>query len=192
MMVSETHRTSERVRQAQKDAEAEFIAKTKQRRADFLEKQQAHAETQLELEARNLKAQEDLIQWQEAEARRLKAEEERRQMLSQHARQEADAAFMEQTREKRLKQLEEEDALREQRLKLEHRANLVHAEILANAEEDLEKCSICYDRPSKGGVVVGCGHSQFCYECILHWSENFSHRGCPLCRQPMEKIIQLR
>ncbi|XP_065518346.1 uncharacterized protein LOC136005113 [Lathamus discolor] len=50
------------------------------------------------------------------------------------------------------------------------------------------RCPICLDRPEEGAsYVLPCLH-QFCYTCILQWSENSPE--CPLCRSRMTCIMQ--
>ncbi|KAI0641948.1 hypothetical protein C8Q79DRAFT_264135 [Trametes meyenii] len=58
-------------------------------------------------------------------------------------------------------------------------------------EEDEFLCSICYDKPSTFGLLVGCSHV-FCISCIKNWresegkSEDIIQAGttktCPMCR----------
>ncbi|KQK73978.1 E3 ubiquitin-protein ligase Topor [Amazona aestiva] len=50
------------------------------------------------------------------------------------------------------------------------------------------RCPICLDSSEEGAsYVLPCLH-QFCYTCILQWSENSPE--CPLCRRRMTSIMQ--
>ncbi|KAI0675528.1 hypothetical protein C8Q78DRAFT_964382 [Trametes maxima] len=58
-------------------------------------------------------------------------------------------------------------------------------------EEDEFLCSICYDKPSVFGLLVGCSHV-FCISCIKNWRESEGKsedivlagttKTCPMCR----------
>lgn len=52
---------------------------------------------------------------------------------------------------------------------------------------DENKCVICFSNTSRKKVLVPCGHTQFCEECL----DNIELRNCPLCREYIEKIIKL-
>lgn len=137
-----------------------------------------------------------------AEKRKLvetrKAETEKKRKLDQQAKEEAELAYVAESKEACLNELREKDALNQQKLQLEKeklelekQALQAHAEIIKRAKANPEECVICYERPSKGAVVVGCGHAYFCYECLLHWNENYHSRGCPYCRQPIQVVQQI-
>ena len=57
-------------------------------------------------------------------------------------------------------------------------------ECLINQEVSEEKlCKICYEE-QRNAVFVPCGHLCSCFDCALKLNE------CPLCRQPLEKIVK--
>lgn len=65
-----------------------------------------------------------------------------------------------------------------------------------DVEDDL--CSICYEKPSTYGLLVGCSHI-FCIKCIREWRtprdkdsdviEARDLKKCPLCRQAAKLIL---
>lgn len=61
-----------------------------------------------------------------------------------------------------------------------------------NNNEDLEdgnECVICMDKPKNATLIHGdCGHTVCCLECA---KSLYANRGsCPMCRRPIEKVIQ--
>ena len=58
-------------------------------------------------------------------------------------------------------------------------------------DDDDDICIICQDR-EKVAVVVPCGHSDYCLQCVLEWHKNGDpekEQTCPMCRQPIEQVI---
>ena len=45
-----------------------------------------------------------------------------------------------------------------------------------------EECAICFEIPTRRGIVHPCGHTAFCKACIT------GLRECPLCRTRIDKI----
>jgi hypothetical protein len=53
-------------------------------------------------------------------------------------------------------------------------------------EQPLEDCKICYERECNT-VIISCGHSVLCTHC----AETLDLKTCPICRNPIEKIVQI-
>ena len=49
-----------------------------------------------------------------------------------------------------------------------------------------EKCVICFSKTGRKSALVPCGHTQLCSTCMKKNLET-----CPLCREPIEKVIKL-
>jgi len=49
-----------------------------------------------------------------------------------------------------------------------------------------EKCVICFSKTDRKSALVPCGHTQLCATCVKKKLET-----CPLCREPIEKVIKL-
>lgn len=50
-------------------------------------------------------------------------------------------------------------------------------------------CAICYRpftvyNPNRHRIRLACGHRDFCFECLKHWSE-MGKNTCPGCRAPL-------
>ena len=58
--------------------------------------------------------------------------------------------------------------------------------------DDHNLCILCFEN-EKNAVMVPCGHSSFCYECGNKCIRTFTGPDplCPLCRQPIERCIQM-
>ena len=50
---------------------------------------------------------------------------------------------------------------------------------------DDEQCIICFEKTEKDKIIVPCGHRQYCVKCI------YKIKSCSLCRQDIEKIINI-
>ncbi|KAF7294432.1 hypothetical protein MKEN_01435700 [Mycena kentingensis (nom. inval.)] len=63
-------------------------------------------------------------------------------------------------------------------------------------QEEDDLCSICFERPTTYGLLMGCQHV-FCISCIRQWRSNTNvdvvesgnTRRCPMCRTPTRFII---
>jgi len=52
--------------------------------------------------------------------------------------------------------------------------------------QPLEDCKICFERECNT-VIISCGHSVLCTHC----AETLDLKTCPICRNPIEKIVQI-
>ena len=77
--------------------------------------------------------------------------------------------------------------MREEQLqqRLQERTYKVNLELLD------DNCIICQNR-EKTTVLVPCGHSDYCLQCVLEWHKNGDpekEQTCPICREPIEQVI---
>jgi hypothetical protein len=56
-------------------------------------------------------------------------------------------------------------------------------------ENELNNCEICTLRGRSKRALVPCGHSRFCDDCIGRFQE--VDNRCPICRSPVERVLQL-
>jgi len=57
--------------------------------------------------------------------------------------------------------------------------------VVAEEDEDKDLCKICFEK-TIDSVIVDCGHSVICMDC-----SKLGLKVCPVCRQPVIKIIKL-
>ena len=71
-----------------------------------------------------------------------------------------------------------------------NKCRFLHTEVTEKKEEKNEpqqkECAVCLE-PIKKKIVLFCGHSQFCQECI----EKLLEKLCPLCKQPITGFTPL-
>lgn len=65
-------------------------------------------------------------------------------------------------------------------------ANVIQENLLKNSE----LCCICFENPIDSAPIP-CGHLNYCYECIFNYSKDFSHKGCPLCKQQIKSVNKI-
>jgi hypothetical protein len=54
------------------------------------------------------------------------------------------------------------------------------------AQQPQEDCKICFERECNT-VIISCGHSVLCTHC----AETLDLKTCPICRNPIERIVQI-
>ena len=59
----------------------------------------------------------------------------------------------------------------------------------AHAEDD-NVCVICLDRKPAGAALVPCGHTQLCLPCAR--ALVYSNHSCPICRHPIEDLLEMQ
>ncbi|EGG09428.1 uncharacterized protein MELLADRAFT_95890 [Melampsora larici-populina 98AG31] len=54
-------------------------------------------------------------------------------------------------------------------------------------KDETEKCAICLSETKDRTIIAPCYHSQYCFRCILVWSQK--SRKCPLCLGPIDHFL---
>ena len=103
----------------------------------------------------------------------------RQRELEDEAIREAESRLAEKYGDDYIKQQEE-------KLKIQEETKLIQQRVKDNPDD----CCICYDE-SPDTAVVPCGHAYFCYKCILNQKLNYSDKGCPFCRGPIDSLLKL-
>lgn len=131
---------------------------------------------------RDLKQANDLKRQTELSAARAKFQEESNILAEKEFAASRAAAYL----------ADKERLLEEQRQLNEIQAELVNGmrAMQDRLNRDPEGCCICAERPSDASVVP-CGHAFFCFVCLTNQFDNFRSKGCPYCRQPMERVMSL-
>ncbi|OBZ86061.1 LON peptidase N-terminal domain and RING finger protein 1 [Choanephora cucurbitarum] len=75
----------------------------------------------------------------------------------------------------------------------DYKPNVLLENILIHYEQNqyeaiksLLDCSICLS-PLTQPITTQCGHT-FCKDCLIHTMTDVSHKACPFCRQPLNRI----
>ncbi len=62
--------------------------------------------------------------------------------------------------------------------------------IQQRVKENADDCAICFERP-QNAAAVPCGHAYFCFVCLLNQFTNHREKGCPFCREKIDKVVKL-
>ena len=62
--------------------------------------------------------------------------------------------------------------------------------IMSRIDSGSIECVICAVNKADTAAIP-CGHKFFCYECIDSYNQNFSHRGCPICRKDIMYVTKI-
>jgi len=149
-------------REAQAAAEQRFREENEERLLELKRQELEAEERSVALRQRTLDSE-------------VKAEEERKRI-----EREAQAAVEQRFREENEDRLLE---LKRQELEAEERSVALRWRALDSEDN---RCVICYDRPINA-CPVPCGHLNCCMVCLTATMD----RGCPICRQKIDKIVNV-
>jgi hypothetical protein len=91
---------------------------------------------------------------------------------------------------KKITQQNQQIELEQKKQEIELKWVTLIAQIQQNYQNNTEDCCICFENPVNTAPTP-CGHLNFCYTCIYDYSQQFKHKGCPICKTPIKSVNKI-